>query len=91
MKKALALLICTALVLAGCSSVEEPTAVTDVSSETSESLGTTETTLPQYLEHDYVPEGDGYFSLFDEGYGTRIKAQVGGTCWVLKACSTTAV
>ncbi|MCR5060617.1 MAG: hypothetical protein K6A80_06250 [Saccharofermentans sp.] len=87
MKKALALLICTALVLAGCSSVEEPTAVTGVSSETSESLETTETTLPQYLEHDYIPEGDGYFSLFDEGYGTRIKAQVGGTCWA-NACST---
>lgn len=72
------------------SAPSESSAVSSSSAETSESTetsDTSETTLPPYLEHDYVPEGDGYFSLFDEGYGTRIKAQVGGTCWA-NACST---
>ena len=85
-------LICMSVMLTACASSapSESSAVSSSSAETSESTetsDTSETTLPPYLEHDYVPEGDGYFSLFDEGYGTRIKAQIGGTCWAY-ACST---
>lgn len=38
-------------------------------------------------QHDYIHGKEGYYSLFDEGYVTKIKNQEGGTCW-LNASST---
>lgn len=87
--------ICLALILTGCSTapVEETTTSSDIpvsfETETSSEPSAAETTEyvdnRQILPHEYNPSGDGYFSLFDEGYGTRIKSQIGGTCWAYAA------
>lgn len=39
------------------------------------------------VEEKHVHGEEGYFSLIDEGFGTTVKSQVGGTCWV-NAAST---
>ncbi|SCW65736.1 Cysteine protease, C1A family [Ruminococcaceae bacterium YRB3002] len=96
MKKSLSLMICMALILTGCQTVTE-SSETVASTETSEASETSDTPVTESLtsatdqttdtqvmpdlHHDYIPSGEGYFSLFDIGYGTQIKAQVAGTCW----------
>lgn len=46
---------------------------------------TTETEAP--VEH-YVHGDEGYYSLIDEGYGTPVKPQKAGTCWVCAASTS---
>ena len=74
----------------GCSKNEEATvesaAVAVETTEVSDATAvTTETEAP--VEH-YVHGEEGYFSLIDEGYGTPVKAQKAGTCWVCAASTS---
>ena len=90
-RKVAAAVLCISVLFAGCTAtVDESTSSSESEDKVTETTdATTESTLPPYMQHDYVPEGDGYFSLIEEGYGTKIKSQVAGTCWAY--AGTTAI
>ena len=58
-------------------SAAETTVEETVAETTAETAETTEETLPPYVHGE-----DGYFTLIDAGYGTPVKTQDMGTCWV---------
>ena len=93
-KRSLSIILCLSILMTGCQSVTESSETADTSAtsfsvetsaEVSDTDTTTDTKVQPDLHHDYIPQGEGYFSLFDIGYGTQIKAQLAGTCWAHSA------
>ena len=92
-KKLIAMTILCSLVLSSCSASteetnndiestsEESTVVETIAAvETAESVETTEPEETEFVP--YVHGDEGYFNLYDEGYGSQVRLQVAGTCWV---------
>lgn len=73
------------------SSAAETTVEETIVVETTATIETTEETIAAETTEavrEYVHGDEGYFSLIDEGYGTPIKPQQAGTCWVCAASTS---
>lgn len=87
----LLLSFCFASTVTACSNTtaEETTASSETTStETIETSEEAEETEEIEMVYDYVHGTEGYYNIFEEGYGTDVKLQTGGTCWVTAAASS---
>lgn len=85
MKKMYIVLVLAAIWLCGCSKQEQPNEqLTEQNIEIiSEDVEDDTEEITKYIHGD-----TGYFSLINEGYGTSVKTQDGGTCWVTAASTS---
>lgn len=94
MKNYLKIMIITGSIMIGIYGCSNQSKLSDSNNKTE--VLTEETTVTENSDmedntveiKDYVHGEDGYYSLIDEGYGTKVKTQIEGTCWVYAASTS---